>query len=147
MRGRKPKRAALKLASGETRPSRVNYAEPDMPLPASLEPPKRLKGAGLAMWREHAEPLTTAGSLKSSDIPLFAHVCEVEMVLEKLWPRVRAGDAQAMREWRQMLGVQTRQMTELGMSSVARTRVKSEGPQKATPEEERFFGVIRGGRA
>src|ERR1700688_1387859 len=75
MKGRKPSSPETKIAKGETRPSRVNYDAPDIPAPESLDPPRNLRGAGLALWKEHAQRLKDAGQLRASDVPLFTQLC------------------------------------------------------------------------
>lgn len=73
--GRRPSPTVLKLAKGERRPSRVNYAEPDMPAPASIAPPKGLSGPGLREWTAQITLLTQRGVLTESDLTGFQDYC------------------------------------------------------------------------
>lgn len=159
MRGRKPKSSQEKLAKGETRPSRVNYDEPEVPPPSDLEAPKDLRGAGFRMWRDHAEAMVKTGQLRSTDMPLFHRHCHTASDIE-LWRKERAKrnlDRQTMiaiqRTIDRLESLFVRQAAELGMSSVSRSRVKTVvKPPVEKPKHERFFGtgkglsVIRGGR-
>ena len=74
-RGPKPAPTVLKLLRGETRPSRVNHAEPTLPPPSTLSPPPTLKGAGLREWLRLVGSLSTAGVLTDGDMSLFEDFC------------------------------------------------------------------------
>ena len=82
MRGRRPATTAEKLAKGETRPSRVNYDEPDVPEANVTAAPKDLRGAGFRLWRDHAEAMKDSGQLRATDVPLFIAHCKTAMDLE-----------------------------------------------------------------
>lgn len=150
MRGRKPASTEEKLAKGETRPSRVNYQEPDPPAPDSLEPPKDLKGAGLTMWHRYAKPMVDSGQLRSTDMPLFLQRCRTESDVER-WEvekRKRGLDRSEKlaieRLLNQLKSRALRESAELGMSSVSRSKVKAvTKPPVEKPSHERFFGKPR----
>jgi phage terminase small subunit len=153
MRGRKPRPNAEKLAKGETRPSRVNYEEPEVPAPSAgaLEPPKDLRGAGFRLWRDHAKTMTESGQLRATDMPAFLAHCKTEADIEgwekelKLKGLDRADRLTIQRTLNQLRSLSLRQAAELGMTSVARSRVKAvTKPPVEKPKHERFFGGIRG---
>lgn len=54
MSGPKPRPSHLKIVSGETRPSRVNYDEPQVEGELPPDPPKRLTPSQKAVWKELA---------------------------------------------------------------------------------------------
>ncbi len=162
MRGRKPASTEEKLAKGETRPSRVNYEEPEVPPPApeSLAPAKGLKGAGLAMWLKYAQAMTDSGQLRSTDMPLFLQRCRTEADIER-WEKEkgrrgldRSERLSIERLLNQIKSRALRESAELGMSSVSRSKVRTvTKPPVEKPKHERFFGaggirgVVRGGRS
>lgn len=151
MRGRKPSSREEKLAKGETRPSRVNYDEPEVPAPAAdmLTPPKKLKGAGLAMWLRHAKPMVDAGQLRATDMPLFLQRCETESEIET-WEKEKNRRGLDRREKlaiarliNQLKSRVLRESMELGMSSVSRSKVRTvtKAPVEK-PKHARFFGKV-----
>ena len=153
MRGRKPATTAEKNAKGERRPSRVNYAEPEVPAPSdtALEAaPKDLRGAGFRLWRDHAQAMVQSGQLRSTDMPIFLRLCKTASDIETYEKRSRQGNDQAMRLKIQLESLFLRLAAECGMTSVARSRVKTVNkPPVEKPKHERFFGklhAIRGGR-
>jgi phage terminase small subunit len=152
VRGRKPSTTEEKLAKGETRPSRVNYDQPDVPPPATLQAPKDLRGAGFRLWRDHAEAMKASGQLRATDVPVFVRLCKTASDIEDYEKRAKMGNDQAMRLLIQLNSLFLRLAAELGMTSVARSRVKTvTKPPVEKPKHERFFGgglhAIRGGRS
>jgi P27 family predicted phage terminase small subunit len=75
LRGPKRAGAVVQLLHGETRPSRVNRAEPDLPAPRTLAPPAGLTGAGLKEWQRLAATLRDAGVLTDADLTAFEDYC------------------------------------------------------------------------
>jgi hypothetical protein len=118
-----------RILKGETRPSKVNYFEPDVPAPASLTPPADLRGAGLRMWETYADPMTESGILKSTDLELFHQHCLTAQTIE-IWEREkrrRGIDLDRKLTVERLLNVlkarSIREAAELGMTPVARNRV------------------------
>lgn len=151
MRGRKPAPNAEKIAKGETRPSRVNYNEPDVPEATITTAPKDLRGAGFRLWRDHAQAMKESGQLRATDVPLFVAHCKTAMDLE-YWEREkgkrdldRAARITIQRTVNQLGSLYLRQAAELGMTSVARSRVKTvtKAPVEK-PKHDRFFKGLRG---
>lgn len=141
------------MAKGETRPSRVNYQEPEVPAPtdADLEPPKDLRHAGFRLWRDHAKAMKESGQLRSTDMPLFTQHCRTAMDVEHWEIEQRKRDLDRatrmaiQRTLNTLRSVYLRQAAELGMTSVARSRVKTvTKPPVEKPKHDRFFGGIRG---
>lgn len=159
MRGRKPRPKEEKIARGETRPSRVNYDEPDVPEATVGKPPSDLKGAGLKLWRDHAAAMTKRGQLRETDVPLFLRACRTAMDIE-YWRKEfakaniqRPELLQIQRTIDRLEGLYVRHATELGMGPVSRSRVKTVTKAPVKKEaKDRFFGkgskprVIAGGR-
>jgi phage terminase small subunit len=148
MRGRKPAPPEAKIAKGETRPSRVNYFVPDLPPPESVEPPEDLHGAGLEIWKAHAQRLKDAGQLRVSDMPLFTQLCRVASDIGELEKR----DVAARPGLFQLRSLFLRMSVEMGMTPVSRSKVKAnKSASGEKPKHDRFFGggidgLIRGGK-
>jgi hypothetical protein len=147
MRGRKPSSTEEKLAKGETRPSRVNYDEPEILAPASTDPPKDLKGVGLELWKRYAKAMVASGQLRSTDMPLFLQRCRTETDIER-WEKEksrrnldRSERLSIERVLNQLKSRALRESAELGMSSVSRSKVRTvtKAPVEK-PKHDRFFG-------
>lgn len=74
-RGPRAAPTILKLMRGESRPSRVNRDEPELPPPTSPEPPKELTGEGVVEWRRLIGMLTQTGVLTDADLGAFEDYC------------------------------------------------------------------------
>jgi hypothetical protein len=147
MRGRKKLPAEERIAKGETRPSQVNYNEPDVPAPDSTVPPKDLKGAGLQLWQRYAQKMVDTGQLRATDMPLFLQRCRTESDIER-WEKEKARKGldrserlSIERVLNQFKSRALRESAELGMSSVSRSKVRTvtKAPV-AKPKHDRFFG-------
>src|SRR5690349_11597598 len=73
--GRPAKPTALKILHGETRPSRLNNAEPQ-PSQTKVEPPEDLSEEALVIWHELAADLERTGVLKPWDARAYGDYCE-----------------------------------------------------------------------
>lgn len=73
--GRPAKPTALKLLHGETRPSQVNYNEPQPPQ-REIEPPEDITEEALEVWNDLADDLIRTGVLKPWDVENYADWCE-----------------------------------------------------------------------
>jgi len=157
VKGRKASDTEEKLAKGETRPSRVNYNEPDVPAPDSTAPPRDLKGAGLQLWQTYARKMVDTGQLRATDMPLFLQRCRTETDIER-WEKEknrrnldRSEKLAIERVLNQLKSRALRESAELGMTSVSRSKVRTvtKAPVEK-PKHQRFFGklnVIDGGRS
>lgn len=74
-KGPPPKPTALKILHGETRPSRINSAEPQ-PGQSLVEPPEDITEEALVIWNELADDLIRTGVLKPWDSRAYADYCE-----------------------------------------------------------------------
>jgi phage terminase small subunit len=151
VRGRKPSDAETKIAKGETRPSRVNSAEPVVPPPSTLDAPKDLQGNGFRMWRDYAKVMTERGQLRETDMPMFHQHCRTQMDIER-WENEKKlkgldrRDRLAIERILNQLRLRSvREAVELGMTSVARSRVKAvTRPPVDKETKDRFKGGLRG---
>lgn len=173
-RGPAPQPAALKIAKGERRPSRVNYDEPELPVARGTDPPEGLAGAGLREWLRIASQLVAAGVLKDADLPAMEDYCrrltdlrEIEAEIEE--KRRIVGREEGKKEpdfallvtgWRAVDAAEKRLLAlqaqvnvlrrEIGLTPSSRSAVKVP-PKKAdeSPKDRaaRYMSAIRGGRA
>jgi P27 family predicted phage terminase small subunit len=151
LRGPKPKPTALKLAKGETRPSRVNYEEPELPAPTSLDPPAGLEGAGLVEWKLHAKSLTEAGVLRAADLAAFEDYCRALTELRgyeadaKKMGRAAALASDYQKVVRETRDQVARLRARVGLDPSSRSGVKAtKPPSKQDQLKERFFGIPGG---
>jgi len=143
----------LKLAHGETRPSRVNYSEPALPLPASDEPPADLTGEGLDEWRRLIGPLTTAGVLRDADLGSFTDYCFALSDLRRYETEARRlGLKEAIAQGIQNQTVKLRAQvstlrSHLGLTPSSRAGVHAVKVKRPVDERQlRFFGSMFGPR-
>ena len=134
-RGPPPEPTALRLLKGNPGKRAINHDEPK--LPASDEaPPKGLTGRGLAMWKEIAPGLVTAGMLKATDRPVLKVWCQLVAEEETQKRKVdkvgmesatKLGYLKNLRETRKQLreysGI-------LGLTPSARSAIKATPPEK-----------------
>ena len=147
---RRPEPTAIRLAKGETRPSRVNYDEPVLPAPPSLTPPADLKGAGRTEWLRLGDSLRVAGVLTEADRSAFADYCYALSDLRRYEAKARRvglelaiakGYANQVRHLRAQVSMLR---SHLGLTPSSRTSVKASRAQ--TPQDadrEKFFGGRR----
>lgn len=74
-KGPPPKPTALKILHGETRPSRLNNAEPK-PSERKVVPPEDLSEEAIVIWDELADDLIKTGVLKPWDARAYGDYCE-----------------------------------------------------------------------
>jgi len=78
-RGPKKQPTELALVKGETRPSRVNYDEPEAP-PEVPDPPEYLNLDALGVWQRLAPTLHGRGVLTVWDVDAFAAFCTAVVI-------------------------------------------------------------------
>ena len=164
---------ALKIARGETRPSRHNTAEPQLSPPERIDPPDGLRGPGLKEWLRVAPLLLEAGVLTEPDMPALEDYCrrmtdlracerEAEL-LRKLLARVdkQKGDVDLDDLLRLMRGIDTTEKRlislqsqvntlrrELGATPSSRSGVRSvKKPEAKQGKAARYMCAVKGGRA
>jgi hypothetical protein len=160
MRGRKPSSREEKLAKGEKRPCRVNYEEPEIPLPpdSALEPPKDLRGAGFREWRDYVKILRDSGQLRATHMTTYLAYCRNLTDIEN-WRKeitLRGLDRAERLKLARLISVleaRSKSFAEtLCITPATQSRAKTvTKPPVEKPKHERFFGaglnVIRGGRS
>lgn len=73
--GPRPMPTALRLLSGETRPSQINYNEP-VPPDEEVVPPEGMSDEALEVWHELSADLIRTGVLKPWDADNYREYCE-----------------------------------------------------------------------
>jgi P27 family predicted phage terminase small subunit len=152
-RGPKASPTIVKLARGERRPSRINYAEPQPTPPCQVEVPKGLSGPGLELWQSLIGPLAECGLITVADVATFELVCRattqlrvLESRLEQFLPEeaIAKGLTNAVLKLRHQL-LQLR--SECGLTPSSRQAVVSTQPfarsDRDRQRQERFFGRPR----
>src|SRR5260221_4479192 len=143
-RGPRPAPSAVKRAKGETRPSRVNAAEPELEAPKNLEPPKDLVGPGRAEWIRLAQALSTRGVLTEGDLTIFEEYCRALTDLRR-YERRASKTPTAVAIATGLLGAVTRLRGQLRQLA-AELGLSPSSPRPPSRHCERFFGrlVTRG---
>ena len=156
-RGPQPKPTRLKLLSGETRPSVINYAEP-MPAGGSMTPPNDLRPEARVVWERVIDALGSTGVLTSADKDILRLYCEAyvryveaETMLAKTGPLLkgRAGEFvknplhQIVRDNAESVKKYAR---ELGLTPAARSGLRGvidDGANSATAKLEAIIKAAR----
>lgn len=155
MRGRKPTPAALKLVCGN--PGR-RQVDPGMKVAAAgaPKPPTCLDAEALVEWRRVTPMLTASGVLTPADRAILAAYCqawscwaEAESKLNEFGRMVASPRGLPVPSpWLQVAGVALQQFvkaaSELGLTPVARARVKAGAEKPAEDPAERFFKAANG---
>jgi P27 family predicted phage terminase small subunit len=155
-RGQAPAPTAVKLARGETRPSRINSDEPVLPAPTTHASPKGLTGAGKAEWDAQLAILVERGVVTVADLTAFEDYCRSLTDLRTFEAKAKkAGPELAIAKGYQGMVVKLRQQCnqlrqQCGLTPSSRTAVKA-SKRPAADDDSRFFGgpkgLVRGGRA
>ena len=149
---------AIKLAKGERRPSRVNYAEPQMERPESLRAPAGLRGAGLQEWRSQAKQLADRGVLTDADLSAFEDYCRALSELRAYEAAARRAGCEAaqLKGYSGMVLKLRRQVNQLrqqcGLTPASRTNVRAKSGSNpiVTPKSEpasKYLRALPGGKA
>jgi P27 family predicted phage terminase small subunit len=137
-----------KLAKGERRPSRVNYAEPELPPPATLDPPAGLDGEGRAEWARQIAHLTDRGVLTAPDLTAFEDYCRALEELRRFEAKAkRAGPELAIAKGYQGMVIKLRaQVSHLrqqcGLTPASRSGVKATPSRTETNPAERYLRAL-----
>ena len=149
-RGAAPASLAEKLAKGIRRPSKVNYAEPQLAPPSDLEPPPDLDGVGLEEWREQIARLVAAGMVTAGDRRAFEDYCRALTCLRHAEARVHAVELdEAIKKGYLNATIKLRGQVNLlrqqcGLTPLSRRSVKAT-PKAAGPAQgERYLHAITG---
>jgi len=153
-RGFPPAPAAVKLAKGERRPSRVNYLEPELDPPQSVTPPAGLAGAGLHEWKRLAPELLERGVLRAADLTAFEDYCRALSDLRRFEQKARqAGPELSLVKKFAATVIKLRQQCnqlrqQCGLTPASRPTVKvAKGQSPAAASLDRYLRVIPGGQA
>src|SRR2546428_2469776 len=128
LRGPKTRSIEEKNARGETRPCRTSTDVPAIP-EASIEPPRGLKGEGLAEWQRVAPLLRDAGVLRQTDLSILEDYCSAFADLRRFELQARSvspedaiakGYQNAVHKLRAQVNALRR---ELGMTPLSRSSV------------------------
>lgn len=88
MRGRKPKPTKLRIASGETRPCRINWHEPK-PDPTAPKCPDWLDDEGREHWRKLVKVLADMRVLTVADGDALAAICNTTARMVRAEQKIR----------------------------------------------------------
>jgi P27 family predicted phage terminase small subunit len=147
-RGFAPAVTAEKIAKGERRPSRVNYAEPQLDGPSSLQPPAGLKGAGLTEWTRQIAHLSERGVLTTADLTAFEDYCRALTELRRYEAKARAAGLElAIAKGFQGMVIKLRaQVNQLrqqcGLTPSSRSGVKATPKPSETNPAERYLRAL-----
>jgi P27 family predicted phage terminase small subunit len=132
-RGPKSRSAVLAFQSNETRPSRVNRDEPDLPAAKATPPPASLKGEGRREWLRLAPQLLQRGLLREADLSCFEDYCRALSDLRAYEHKARkVGLERAIAAGFQGMTVKLRAQVaslrnHLGLTPVSRASVRQVG--------------------
>jgi P27 family predicted phage terminase small subunit len=149
-RGPKAKPTALKLERGTPGHHKVNSAEPELPKPTTLKPPKGMSVAARAEWKRLADLLVSRGVLTEADMHGFQQYCTMVAEIaeyEKLISVVGREDAHRLGYANYLIKLRARcsqQEGRLGLDPSSRSgvqAVKVVAKDAAATKRERFFGT------
>lgn len=141
---------AEKTAKGETRPSRVNHKEPELPPVSTHRSPKGLDGAGKREWERLCPMLVAAAVLKDSDLMALEDYCRTISDLRKYENAAkRAGAERAIAKGTQGMVIKLRAQAnqlrqQLGLTPSSRSNLRIQEPEMPLFDDDRFFGGPRG---
>lgn len=156
-RGPAPKPARLKILAGETRPSRVNYAEP-IPGGGPLSPPLDLRDEARIVWERVVDALGPTGVLTAADKDILRLYCEAvvryveaETLLSRSQPLVQGRDGSLVKNplhqiVRDNADAVRKYARELGLTPAARAGLRGEIDGQANSATAKLDAIIRAAR-
>lgn len=156
-RGPAPKPTRLKLLSGETRPSVINYAEP-IPAGGALTAPSDLRAEARLVWDRVVEALGHTGVLTSADRDLlrlyseaFVRYQEAEGMLAKTGPLLKGRGGEFVKNpLHQIVRDNADQVKkyarELGLTPAARVGLRGEIDGQANSATAKLDAIIKAAR-
>lgn len=152
-RGPAPLPTAIKLAKGDRRPDRVNYDEPKLDAPDSLEPPAGLVGAGREEWEKLIGHLSDRGVLTVADLSAFEDYCRVLTQLRKLEEQIATMQEAGVDCFKEQglsikfrhQGNQLRQ--QCGLTPSSRSGVKAAKGAAAKAKVDPYLSALKGGKS
>jgi P27 family predicted phage terminase small subunit len=149
-RGPAPAPTELQIARGETRPSRINHNEPELPAPSTLQAPKGLIGPGRQEWEKVAPQLSKAGVLRDTDRTALEDYCRTLTELRGYEDAAKkAGPEFAIAKGYQGMVIKLRAQCsqlrqQLGLTPSSRAGVKADWKPSQPNLDEEMFGGPRG---
>lgn len=149
-RGPQPQPTALKLERGTPGHRPLNNAEPDLPAPKGVAPPKGMKGRARTEWIRLAADLVSRGVLTVGDMHAFEEYCtlvgEVDHYEKEMVHNRTAAHTLGYANYLLKLRTQLRQQAaHLGLTPSSRSGVKAvkvvATKSAAATKRERFFGT------
>ena len=156
-RGPQPKPTALKILSGETRPSVINYAEP-IPEGGPLSPPPDIRPEARVVWEQVVAALGRTGVLTSADkhvLRLYAEAMarylEAEAMLVKTGPLIKGRDGNFVKNplhqiVRDNADAVKKYAREIGLTPAARVGLRGEIGDQANSATAKLESIIRAAR-
>jgi P27 family predicted phage terminase small subunit len=156
-RGPAPKPTRLKIISGETRPSVINYAEP-IPGGGPLTAPEDLRPEARVVWERVIDAIGHTGVLTSADKDLLRLYCETlvryteaEGMLSKTGPLIRGRDGNLVKNplhqiVRDNADSVKKYARELGLTPAARVGLKGDIDGQANSATAKLDAIIRAAR-
>lgn len=156
-RGPAPKPTRLKILSGETRPSVINYAEP-IPAGGALTPPPDMREEARVIWERVVDALGSTGVLTSADRDVlrlyaeaFARYLQAEEMLNKTGPLLKGRDGAYVKNplhqvVRDNADAVKKYARELGLTPAARVGLKGDIDGQANSATAKLDAIIRAAR-
>jgi P27 family predicted phage terminase small subunit len=156
-RGPAPKPTRLKLLSGETRPSVINYAEP-IPAGGALTPPPDLRAEARIVWERIVESLGSTGVLTSADKDILRLYCEAyvryleaEQMLSKTGPLLKGRDGTFVKNplhqiVRDNADAVKKYAREIGLTPASRVGLRGDIGEQANSASAKLDALIRAAR-
>ena len=156
-RGPQPKPTRLKLLSGETRPSVINYAEP-IPGGGPLTAPDDLRPDARAVWERVVDALGATGVLTAADRDIlrlyceaYARYVEAEQMLAKTGPLLKGRDGNFVKNplhqiVRDNADAVKKYAREIGLTPAARVGLRGEIDGQANSATAKLDAIIRAAR-
>jgi P27 family predicted phage terminase small subunit len=156
-RGPQPKPTRLKLLSGETRPSVINYAEP-IPGGGPLTAPDDLRPDARLVWERVVDALGATGVLTAADRDIlrlyceaYARYVEAEQMLAKTGPLLKGRDGNFVKNplhqiVRDNADAVKKYAREIGLTPAARVGLRGEIDGQANSATAKLDAIIRAAR-
>lgn len=151
--GPAPKPTRLRVLEGETRPSRLNHAQP-VPPEGDVVAPEHLGPDALAVWVATMGQIAAMRLVTPADTEALASYCEAVVQRRRAWavlqasaPLIRGQRGNlvrnpAMQVWRDAATVQAKMAAEFGLTPAARAAWRG---APTTEDDDRRLGALLSG--
>lgn len=149
-RGPAPAPTAEKRLKGESRPSRINSDEPQLPAPKTHRPPAGLSGPGRSEWTRLVAVLSDRGVLTEADLAAFEDYCRALSHLRSYEAKAKGvglelAIAKGYAGMVVKLRAQVSQLrAQVGLSPASRSAVKARLKEKAESRTDAFKATKSG---